>query len=78
LESNSLTISENTAITAYLQDCADHLQQQLERAGGLPDRVRLPFPQTDDEHEALRFWLDHLRQQTGKTFSIDFITAGEA
>jgi hypothetical protein len=63
--------TSDNAIAAFIQRCTDELEQQAAACRGWPNPLRLPLPQDDAERQALKLWLQEVRQQTGATIRVD-------
>lgn len=62
-------------IAAHLRQLSLCLVQQVEQAGGWPDRLTFPAPADDAEREALRLFITELEQETG--VPVQFVTEPE-
>jgi hypothetical protein len=67
-----ITDPESPAAGAYIAECDDILQRQVEQSDGLPVRLYLPLPQTPEQWLALKRWLDELTRETGKQIHFEF------
>jgi hypothetical protein len=67
-------ISENAAVAAYLTACEAATERQLDdsHSGGIFAHLCLPLPESTEEWEALKRWLDRLQERTSRFITIEF------
>jgi hypothetical protein len=65
------TSSPDAVMAAFIDKCAAHLEQETNRLGRWPDRLRLPEPRDDIERQALELWIREIKEATGRAILLE-------
>jgi hypothetical protein len=63
-------MTDDEAVARHIEGYGLLLAQQVEKAGGWPEKFRFPEPTTDAERQALRLFMKEVEATTGAAIKI--------
>jgi hypothetical protein len=69
-------MADDEAVARHIEGYGLLLVQQVEKAGGRPEKFRFPEPATEAEREALRLFVQAVEATTGVAIEITHASGG--